>query len=223
VSPIKQKWKVFAIAVLLLTGFYSQAQADSINGATTGLSSPTSTITFSEIPLPDFSAIGTNYAGLGVSFSASVIYVPATFALNAGPNFSEPAAGNPSGDGHWLITFNRILNAVAFAYASDPSTITGGEPTTTTFTALRNGAIVEQFSASTDFGPNIINNIFGFQNILFDQVQIDAVSNDFVGNAIDNLQFSAVPEPSTFILLGIGIVALSLIGRRKELSRSSSN
>lgn len=213
-EKILHRLTVSVIAMVLSCFLVSSANAVSINAATTGLSSPTSTITFSEIVLPELTSVGSSYAGLGVTFNSDVLYAIPGDHGDAGPNFSPPDVVNFSGNGHWLITFNTLVNEAAFAYASDP--------TTTTFIALRNGAIVEQFNADTGFGLNITNNIFGFQNILFDQIAIDARVDVDLGNGIDNLQFSAVPEPSTFILLGIGVLALSLIGRKTKPAGSSA-
>ncbi|MBI1996347.1 MAG: hypothetical protein HYS66_07760, partial [Deltaproteobacteria bacterium] len=163
----------------------SSAKADSIIAATTGLSGPDSTITFSEIVLPELVPVGANYGGLGVTFNPGVLYAPPNTHPDAGLNFSPPDVVNffPS-DGNWLITFNNLMKEVAFAYAS--------EPATTTFIARRNGSIVEQFSADTDFGPSVTNNIYGFRNILFDQVEINVTpkpGREPAGNGIDNLQF----------------------------------
>ena len=184
--------------------FKTQTEIDAMLG-------PRSTIRFDEFVLGQYEQVGASYGGLGVTFNDYVLYgtaVPPSH-LPLGDNFSPPdvvnipAIANIPGDQNWLITFNNLLDGVAFAYASGLGT--------TTFTALLNGTPVEAFSAVTDSQPFITNNMFGFQNILFNQVRIDLIPdnlNDY-GSGIDNLQFRAVPEPSSLALLGIGFAGLA--------------
>jgi len=61
--------------------------------------------------------------------------------------------------------------------------------------------------------PNGINTYAGFTRASFD-IKYFQIRGDFF--ALDDLQFTAIPEPSTFLLLGLGVVGLFGYGRRQK-------
>jgi len=179
------KIKIMILALVL--GLTTSVQAEPIIGEASGLCKATTLVTFDEVVLTELTEIGQAYEELGVSFSEGVAYNVSTH-MPAGPNLSEPDALNMTGSGLWVIKFHPPVKEVSFAYASDL--------TVTTFIAKRRGKVVEQFESITDFGSNVVDNIFGFRDVLIDEVVIEVDTSAYlVGNAIDNLAFSTRRHP----------------------------
>lgn len=178
-----------------------------------GLVIPAQTITFSEFVFPDGTVITNQYASLGVTFSPNLFYNPEVISV---PNQSAPTLGNFPGG----LTRNLSVAPFSILFPADQtraafSMITG--PGNSTFEALFNSIFVESFVAPTDTTSSI--NFFGFMGITFDEIRITpgGINNAML---LDNLQTglaapSAVPEPASFVLLGIGLAALG-IGRRRK-------
>lgn len=172
-----------------------------------GLASPGHLITFSEIVLPEESPVTNQYAGLGVTFSPGLFYntQPIFFPTESLANFGSNETNNPAS-----LLFSQDLMAVAFAMQTNTGT--------STFTALLDGVEVESFTAGTTLSilpdTSQASNFYGFTNIVFDEVRILSNTAFF---QIDNLQFTAVPEPASLVLLGLG--ALGLLGRRLRRGR----
>jgi hypothetical protein len=114
------------------------------------------------------------------------------------------------------IRFGTPVTAAALALQSNPGT--------TTFTALLNGVIVESFATGTtlSFLPDLshASDFYGFSGILFDELTI---SNDFESEfgifQIDNVQYTAVPEPTALLLLGAGLATLAARRSRRTARR----
>jgi hypothetical protein len=133
------------------------AQATSlVNG--TGISNPAATITFSEIPLANGTALTNQYTSLGVTFTG-LFYNP--FASSF-PNITPPSAGNfPNSTFNprtnpFIISFSQSQSAAAFSLAS-------GSAGTSTFEALLNGTVVDSFSSATSFDSS--TNFYGFTGV----------------------------------------------------------
>ena len=138
------------VTATLLTLPVMAVQAQIINGAATGIASPSATITFS-----------------GASFN---------FATNTG----LPAS-----------------NLAAFLGATEVAAFSTTIP-----------------SVGTNTGdPNLF---YGFDGILFDRIVVTPGSNQYA--QIDNVSFqlSAVPEPSTYLLMGAGLAGVFGMVRRRR-------
>jgi hypothetical protein len=74
-------------------------------------------------------------------------------------------------------------------------------PDAASFSALLNGLVVESFQ---NMRPVQAQGFYGFEAIVFDQILVDAAG--ISGFAlVDNIQFTAVPEPSSAVLLALGL------------------
>jgi hypothetical protein len=184
------------------------AQAASLNNGT-GISNPTNTITFSEIPLANGTPLTNQYSGLGVTFSGLYANL---FA--AGANINPPAATNYSGFGStspFLIGFTQPQSEAAFRLAT-------ANPLTATFEALRNNSVVGTFSAPASLSNT--NNFYGFTGVTFDAIRVTTVASSFDVTIIDNIQFGSataqsVPEP--FSIIGTLVGGTAAFRIRKKL------
>jgi hypothetical protein len=175
---------------------------------TFGLTSPASTLTFDEIVFPQGTAINNQYQASGITFTPSLIYD----VLGA--------ESLPGITGHYLGNFNPIVNPFSIFFTTQQTEAAFGIatfPAQTTLTALLNGTPVESFSISTTFDdPN--TGFYGFSGITFNEISI-LVSNNLA--LIDNIQTgnTTIPEPTTMLLLGSGLIGLVGYGRKKFLKK----
>ncbi len=164
----------------------------------TGLSRPTSTITFNEIILPFLTQVANQYDSLGASFSPFGYYFPA---------YNGNIQGNPT-DLNSISNF--IPNGIAgSAFAmdvifSDPVTeaalqAIGPPDATATFTAYLGGSPVESASAALGVGGPA--HYYGFDGITFDRISIDTYRPSLGWRSpliLDNIQRAeATPPPPT--------------------------
>jgi len=208
---MKSSWIARAsFAVALLAGIATGIDAAPIIN-NTGVVSPDVTITFSEHVFATETLITSQYADLGVEFDAGLYYdvQPEFFPEHFLANFSFEGGQtfNPAS-----ITFTAPVSAAALALQSNPGT--------TTFTALLNGVVVESFSAGTALSvlPDLshASDFYGFSGILFDELRIETDTEFF---QLDNVQYTAVPEPASLLLLGTGIATLAARRARRTARR----
>ena len=108
------------VAALLCLVMGVNARADQIIASSTGLTTPTQTLTFDEIVLPMNASLTNQYAGLGVSFSPNAFYSPQTNFGNVQGNdignftFSGGGPISPI-----TIIFSSALNGAAFSFEAD--------------------------------------------------------------------------------------------------------
>ena len=168
---------------------------------TTGLAGATNTITFSEVPLAQGATVTNQYAADGASFASFAVFrdQDGFFATDYIGNFGSQGTANP-----FEIVFTHQVTGAAFEYISNPGTAV--------FEALLNGSVVDTFSASTSYTAT--NNFYGFDGLAFDTIRVTSPSNGAM--EIDNLEFrTAVPEPTSIVLMALGLAAVALRARRK--------
>ena len=201
---------LFSVGLLVLSSF--AAHAAQINGASTGLASPTSTITFDEVVLPGDTPVTNQYASYGVTFTPNLYYSPQSFSAtgidgnNVG-NFTfstEPAFVDPL-----TLSFSNTETAVAFGAA--------GDNTPYLVQAFLNGTLVDSFNA--EFAAS--GGYFGFTGESFNSISISQ-QGDGGGTyyLLDNIEFgpaasSVTPEPSSFALFSTGLLGAAGMLRRR--------
>ena len=201
----RYSWLVFVLPLTLA----SVAWANFVNGASTGLTNPTQTITFDEHLLASAAPLTAQYADLGVTFS-QMTYSPDSSgsphidAYNIGNFQPYHSAMNP-----FSIHFNQLVSSALFNEVTQPDS-------TVTFQAYRAGVAVagQNGTASTD--NTNTSNFYGFTDVAggFDEIRMSVANNSDRATLIDNLQFIAVPEPASFALFGMAIIP-SLSRRRR--------
>ena len=196
--------KVAATAVLLFA-VAGALQAQPINGAATGLTSPAYTIDFNTSIGPDNTVVTNQYPGLTFSgfYYGNGPYGGGAFPDGALYNF-YPCCNFPL-----TISFANAVNGVAFNFETNPGI--------STFTAFLNGNQVGQFSGATT-----ITNLlwYGFDNTTLDALVIDPESTTNHAMGLDNLQVGSravvTPEPASLVLFGTGLFAIAGIGARRR-------
>lgn len=132
---LRNLFRMVGLAVAVATT--GQVQAGFINNSS-GLSNPSTTITFDEFVFSAGTSITTQYSTLNVTFSPKLVYDAVTLVA---PNISGHRLGNQPGIfppyiNPFSIKFSSLQSDVAFAMTTDP--------TTTTFEAFNNG-VLSQF------------------------------------------------------------------------------
>ena len=169
-------------------------------------------VTFDEVSIAPGSAVTTQFSAYGVTLSAdmrrdSLFFNPA--------NFSGAYIENTGADMPHSIFFNGPVTA-AGAYWEFNSGITQR------LSAYLNGNLVESYTY-TNGGCCESSAFLGFANSGFDEIRLNAVDGD-TSFIMDNVSFrpaqiSAVPEPVSLALFGIGALGIAVMRKRKHQLR----
>jgi hypothetical protein len=199
------KIRVLTAALLASLAVAAPAFAAPIIASNVGIATPAQTISFDELVFPANTLITNQYAALGVTFNSGLRYSP-----QAGfPNITGNTLGNfsPMVQGPYTISFSSLQSSVAFAMVSNGSGYT--------FQSFLGASLVENFNSA--IGSSSASNFYGFSGSNFDSIRITSNSNDSF--LIDNLKLSsvgAVPEPTTWMMMLLGMVGIGFAMRRKS-------
>ncbi|NKB22686.1 MAG: PEP-CTERM sorting domain-containing protein [Alphaproteobacteria bacterium] len=176
------------------------ANAVPINGSATGLTTPDVIIDFEAGSLPNATVVTNQFSGITFGTNYNL------FTGGAAPNISGRFLGDVGSTGPGSIFFDNDASDAGFFFRTNT--------TTTTFTALLDGVLVESFAASTSLSNS--SNFYGFTDIVFDEIQISVAVG---GYNLDGLQFSdaAVSEPGSLVVFGLGLIGLGAIRRRRMI------
>lgn len=173
----------------------AQAQAQVFFQNATGLSSPTNTVTFSEVVPAVNTPMTTQYQAHGLTFSSSVYYAPAY-----DHNFNTPN----------IDPTRSLGNFIQFVYTPGPFAIYFTSPVTAAALAVQtaNGSIdVALYSGGVavpggtrtfngGLGSSFTNNFIGASGVLFDEIRITRVNTFDRALVFDNVQFILPPPPN---------------------------
>ena len=197
------KYQLFPF--VLLSIFFTQVHATPITGALTGLSAPETLIDFGNGDFADTTPVTTQFAGVTFGSDGD------GWAYRTG-NIVPNIAG-----GHLIrASVDQAITEFSMLFDSDVSEAMFNFKAFTspihdwTMSSWLGGAQVETVTFD-----DVSNNglFYGFIDSRFDEVRFQNLHDD-AGFELDNLQFSAVPEPATLALFSIGLLGLGFKRRR---------
>jgi hypothetical protein len=178
--------------------------------------------------------LGTAHANSVFNFDSDPVNENTTFTdTNNGVSatFSSPTAGGfevfaaSSLPPLELLTGNVLTDttenaSLAIAFSSNETSISldfatnSATPVPLTLTAFENGTQVGQVSDSgaIPMGYTLPEGLITFNGATFNSVSLTSTAEDF---AIDNVNVQSAPEPSSFSLLGIGLLTLFGAAKRR--------
>jgi len=210
--------KAITGSIILFAFGLGVAHAGQIVAGVTGLTSPVSTVDFTELSLAANTTVTTQYASYGVSFSPNVYYNAETqYFSNEVSNFTDPT--EPEFVDPVIISFTSPQTSAAFQMVADDTPYLFQA-----FSGGTSGTLVDSFSSE------VTGTIayYGFTNETFDTIEISQGDSgggpywDLSNIELSNAAISGVPEASSMLLVGPVLAGLWIASRRRS-ARSRAN
>jgi PEP-CTERM motif len=166
---------------------------------------------------------GSNGAAVG-SFYAGLTFSGASFTSNFGLSGSSGPLGIASTTNNYMFTAAQAIT-ISFATAISSFGIDVIDLGSNGFTVEAYDAANTLLGSSTEFGPDVGVGHFDKVSVAYDGISsvrmFQALSTFGDGVLLDNLSYEAsavvaVPEPSTYALMALGLAGLGIAARRRR-------
>jgi hypothetical protein len=204
-----------SILLLLAIGSSLPCMADHLTGDATGLSSPSSVITFDELGNLQNQPISTQFSAFGAIFQ-NFGWDAATLGQTGSTGFSGGNLVNgfspfPTAE-PMIIQFLTPVMACAFAAVDQD-----GAFTLSAFLGGAGGTLVDAFNLVIPNNPGA--GFIGFANEIFDTIVITPSTTAAISIDTLQLQSTPVPEPASAVLFMAALLILTAVRRSAARSR----
>jgi hypothetical protein len=200
---------VFIGAATLAGLFFAATGQATPYQSASGLTSPSNTLSFSELGLAAGTSVTNQYAAFGVDFVGLFQSSGYSFTNESGSTLTDFSGNCPCGP-TFEIDFTTAVSDAVFSFVTNSGT--------STIASFLGSTAVESASLSTSTNGYYA----GFTGSLFNRILITPGGGNSAA-VIDNLQFNtAVPEPASLTLLGAGLFGLVWLRHRQGLTKARS-